>query len=288
MIYTRLAPAKINLMLHVTGREPSGFHALQSLFAFTTLADKIKITPHEHNVMEITGAFADAVSPEKNSLWSAQEWFYTQFPELRRSWSIHVTKRIPVAAGLGGGTSDAAAMIALLMEVHGLVIHDLKAFIISSGALGADVPVCLAYQLGLGSLFWLEGSGKAHYPCPIQRSLNHPVILINPLKASPTKDVFAALNPPYSHPIQLFLEVDDLLSWVSRQRNDLQEPASHLIPEIHEVLNLLSHLPGCRLARMSGSGATCFAFMDSDDNAPLLHELTKAYPQWWITQSFLV
>lgn len=284
-----LASAKINLMLHVTGREPSGFHALQSLFAFTGLSDKVIMTPSHQEEIKITGLFSPAVMPEQNSLLTALHWFYGKFPEHKRPWSLSLEKNIPVAAGLGGGTSDAAAVIALLCQLHKIVFDDLPSFIKASGELGADVPVCLAYQLGLGSLFWLQGSGKDQYPQPLKGSLSHPVLLINPLKPTYTKDVFHQFGQSYAKPIQAYDGDEDLLQWVGRYRNDLQEAAVHLVPEIRHVLDVLAALPGCVLSRMSGTGATCFAlFEKSHDLSKLAQDLSSQHPHWWIFPTILL
>jgi 4-diphosphocytidyl-2-C-methyl-D-erythritol kinase len=276
-------------MLHVTGREPTGFHALQSLFAFTNVVDTLVLHPSTQTQVKIMGPFATSVSSQENSVLAAINWFSHQFPKCQQKWSVTLEKNIPVAAGLGGGTSDAAATIAALLQAYEINIKDIHAFVCASGELGADVPVCLTYQLGLGSLFWLEGSGKLHFPEPRQGKLSYPMILVNPLKPTPTGAVFHQLHGHYSSSILPYEEGRDLLTWVKEHRNDLERPASQLVPDIQNILEVLQKLPGCLLTRMSGAGATCFAFFEpSMDMTILTENLKNMHPQWWIMPSCLV
>jgi 4-diphosphocytidyl-2-C-methyl-D-erythritol kinase len=279
----RVAPAKINLMLHVTGRDASGFHDLQSLFAFVDFGDQLWIEQAFQTSVHLSGVFARAVDRADNSLLSAINWFYQKTSFIPQPWRIHLEKNLPVASGLGGGTSDAAAIIALLMGYIGWQPQSLEDFIKASGELGADVPICLAHQLGLGTFFWLEGTGKGEMPQPISVALNKAILLVNPNISCSTGQIFQRFGQNYAPLIQGYREGEDFLAWLAAHRNDLQLPACQLVPEIRDVLSFLAGQPGCLIARMSGSGATCFGIFDSMAQANIAREqIQQCYPQWWI------
>lgn len=283
IVFYQQAPAKINLMLHVTGRDATGFHELQSLFALVDLADRLAMQEALESTMEISGPFAAIVDPHHNSVLKAISWFYQYTAIPSQDWRISLEKNIPVAAGLGGGTSDAAAALKILSILHNWQPTNVIDFIRDSGKLGADVPVCLAYQWGLGHFFWLEGSGRKQYPQPLTIQCPYSVLLVNPNIPCPTGRVFQTRRGQYSESIAANIPQDYPLSWLALRCNDLQPAACQIVPQISEVLAVLEKQLGCRLARMSGSGATCFALFDNFRHMKRSQQnIQKHYPQWWV------
>jgi len=294
MAITRLAPAKINLMLHVVGRLPDGYHHLQSLVSFASVGDQVTFEQADAFRLTVGGPFAQHVPlVSDNSVAVAARWFEERFKGIGRA-HIHLTKNLPVASGIGGGSSDAAATLAVLLQGFGAFLSraDEEALILASGELGADVPICLAHQLGWGSLLWIDSSGRETLPVPVDVSLSGAmpgwVVLVNPGFSVSTPAVFKKVCPPYtlsqgSVPLLEGAFQKRLLPWLKGQKNDLMEPAIALEPKIGAIMEYLQKIPECRLARMSGSGATCFALFEDRDGA---HKASlacgRAVPQGWI------
>jgi 4-diphosphocytidyl-2-C-methyl-D-erythritol kinase len=271
------APAKVNLDLRITGRRPDGYHELDSVVAFTAWADRLTFTPDRRLTLEPGGPFAAALPDPTGNLVLRAARRLAEHAGCRPHVRIALDKRIPVAAGLGGGSADAAATLRGLSRLWqlGLAHADLLALALE---LGADVPVCL--RSGPARM---RGIGERIEP------LELPVldlVLANPNHAVSTAQVFACLGPvapaagadaavPSDRPA--------LLDWLRARGNDLEAPARRLAPVIGEVLGALSAQPGCRLARMSGSGATCFgAFDDQGAAARAAGSLRRARPSWWV------
>lgn len=293
MTITRLAPAKVNLMLHVVGRLVDGFHHLQSLIVFGDIGDEIAIEKAEASSLTIDGLFAPhAPLTADNSVVQAARWLKERFPEIGQV-HLHLTKNLPIASGIGGGSSDAAATIAGLLECYNIALsrEEEESLVLDSGELGADVPVCLAHQFGWGPLLWIDSSGRETLPIPIDLPLCGYLVLVNPGVPISTRSIFAKIGPPYSR-VQDFINgfathyPGDLLGYLQGQKNDLTEVAVTLEPKIGNVIQTLQKAPGCLLARMSGSGGTCFALFE--DEASAKSALTRKMPKAWGVASRLL
>ncbi len=268
------APAKINLALHVTGRRADGLHELDSLVVFARLGDRVELTPAQgpHSELALAGPFAAALAGEDQAANLAM-----RAAALMSGRPLRITlfKRLPVAAGIGGGSADAAAVLRALARLTGRPLPAREALM----ALGADVPVCLDPRPAL-----MRGAGEA-----VSRPGGLPalaLVLVNPRVALPTAQVFAALerraNPPLGAlPAQA--DAEALAAWLRSRRNDLEAPAVRLAPVIGEALAALGAQPGCRLARMSGSGATVFGLFGTMAEAcAAARALSAARPEWWV------
>jgi 4-diphosphocytidyl-2-C-methyl-D-erythritol kinase len=279
---TEFAPAKVNLTLHVLGRRPDGYHEIESLVAFAGIGDRLMFAPGGQLQLEVrgpTGAAAGA-SADNLVLRAAQE-LGERIKGLRLGRFI-LDKQLPVAAGLGGGSSDAAAALRLLAQANGLAPDDDRVRA-AAQATGADVPVCLdpraRMMRGVGEIL----SDPLHLP-------ELPTVLVNPGVAVPTKDVFAALGAPaLTGPpdpdefIAIDADAASLVPLLAGRRNDLQTPAIKLQPIIADVLLALERSANCLLARMSGSGATCFGLFGSSGTAEeAARRLEAAHPDWWV------
>jgi 4-diphosphocytidyl-2-C-methyl-D-erythritol kinase len=274
------APAKLNLCLRVTARRPDGYHELDSWVVFTELADRLTIFPDERLTLELTGPFAAALADEPDNLAMRAARRLAAHAGRPPQVRLILDKRIPVTAGLGGGSADAAATLRGLNRVWdlGLASSDLLALALE---LGADVPVCL-----FGRSARMRGIGERLEPIELP-ALD--LVLANPRRAVPTARAFAGLGPigavvrseappPGSR--------SDLLDWLRGCPNDLEAPARRLEPLIDRVLEALGQEPGCRLARMTGSGATCFGvFDDPPAAARAAAALRRAHPEWWVVST---
>jgi len=268
------APAKINLTLHVTGQRSDGYHELDSLVAFLDVGDTILAEPAEHLTLSVSGPFAaDVPTNDDNLVLRA-----ARLLDCNEGAKITLIKHLPVASGIGGGSADAAATVRALCALWQTPWPEISRL----AELGADIPVCMQSGLtrmrGIGDR--LDGLG----PTP---KLN--LVLINPGVAVPTPVVFKALqkkdNPGLGNQVPTpndCSELEQWIAWLADQRNDLEDPAVQEFPIIEDVLSELRRLPGCLLARMSGSGATCLGiYRDKPD----LARLTDRRPDWWIMRS---
>jgi 4-diphosphocytidyl-2-C-methyl-D-erythritol kinase len=276
------APAKVNLTLRVLGRRPDGYHELESLVVFADCGDRLTFTPGSALSLTLSGATAsEAGADAENLVLKAARALAARMPDLILG-AFHLEKNLPVAAGLGGGSSDAAAALRLIAQANKLALDDphLQA---AARATGADVPVCLDPKPRL-----MRGIGEQlSQPLPLPPL---PAVLVNPGVALPTKDVFAGLNASaqLAAPFDLVAAIaklesrDQLLHMLQTQPNDLEAPAIILQPVIADVLTVLRGLAGCQLARMSGSGATCFGLFASAAGADAAAKILRAkYPNWW-------
>ncbi|MEM7719282.1 MAG: 4-(cytidine 5'-diphospho)-2-C-methyl-D-erythritol kinase [Pseudomonadota bacterium] len=268
------APAKINLSLHVTGRRSNGYHDLDSLVAFLDVGDTIIAEPAESLTLDLSGPVAAEVPANDDNLVLKA----ARLLECREGARITLIKHLPVASGIGGGSADAAATVRALCSLWQKPWPEMSRL----AQLGADIPVCMqsgfTHMRGIGDQLDVLG------PTP---ELNF--VLINPSVAVPTPTVFEALQKKDNAAIAGALplprnpsEREQWISWIANQRNDLEAPAIREFPVIDDVLAELRGLPGCLVARMSGSGATCLGiYRDKPD----LAKLTDRRPNWWITQS---
>lgn len=276
---TDLARAKVNLFLHVLGRREDGRHALESLAVFPVLGDVLSAEPSPIRTLSLDGPFAlDLGADGDNLVLRAVEAYAAALGE-RRGVALRLVKRLPVASGIGGGSADAAAALRLLSRLWGRSL-DADALRDLALSLGADVPVCLA-----SAPAFMEGAGERLRPAPFFPGFW--LVLVNPLRALATGRVFAALerreNPPAEPLPERFPDLDALTGWLARQRNDLEAPARALLPVIGPILAALGRTAGCRLARMSGSGATCFGLFAAEGEALAAAEaVRRREPGWWV------
>lgn len=271
------APAKLNLCLHVTGQRADGYHLLDSLVAFTEAGDDVTVTPATGLTLSLDGPFAGALSSEAENLVLRA----ARLLDPNRGAHVHLHKALPVAAGIGGGSSDAAATLRALSRLWDMPLPDAARLL----ALGADVPACLH-----PGLLRMGGIGQDLTRLGALPPL--PLLLVNPGVALSTPQVFGGLaqktNPPMDTAMPLPSDTDAWLPWLARQRNDLTAPAIAAQPVIGRVLAALAAGPGARLARMSGSGATCFAIFAHTAHRDLAAEtLRAAHPDWWIMPTHL-
>jgi 4-diphosphocytidyl-2-C-methyl-D-erythritol kinase len=272
------APAKINLNLRVVGRRPDGYHDLESLVAFADLGDELTLTPGSAASLDVTGPFAkDCGAVAGNLVLRAARAL--GLPAGR----FILDKRIPVAAGLGGGSADAAAALRLIARANGLSLTD-RRLADAALACGADVPVCLESRPRI-----MRGLGDRLDP-PVTLPRLH-AVLVNPGVPLPTADVFASFrgDEPSNMPVDhVPFEHGALLSWLAARGNCLTRAAATRVPAITAVLDALGVLAGCRLARMTGSGATCFGlFDDRAVAAAAARQLTATQGMWWISTATL-
>ncbi len=280
------APAKVNLTLRVIGRRADGYHEIESLVVFADFGDRLSFLPGGELKLAVQGpGAAQAGEGDDNLVLKAARSLAAQRPKLQVG-AFRLDKQIPVAAGLGGGSADAAAALRLLAQANKIAPGDpdLRA---AAQATGADVPVCLDPRARV-----MRGIGEILSEPIALPAL--PALLVNPGVAVATKAVFAGWKPgampcaPLATALAETTERDRLLRELIAQKNDLEEPAMALAPAIAEVLAALRSLLGFELARMSGSGATCFALFESMPAARAAAEaLTGQYPQWWVRATTL-
>ena len=287
MLVTR-APAKINLSLHVLGRRADGYHALESLVAFTGAGDTLALTPDAPLRLDILGPTAAAAGDGADNLVLRAARHLAERIDGLRLGAFRLDKRLPVAAGIGGGSSDAAAALRLLAQANDLASDDPR-LIEAARATGADVPVCLSARARM-----MRGAGETLGPTLRLPLL--PAVLINPGVPVETKPVFQSLGlrPGESSGFGAHLDIPpglcfaDLIDRLEHCRNDLEDPACLLAPVIVDVLAVLRAARGAKLARMSGSGATCFALFDTPHAAARAARTIRAqHPGWWVTTAAL-
>ncbi len=288
VLLTERAPAKINLTLHVLGRRPDGYHRLESLVAFSRSGDTLSLVPGDTLKLSISGPTAPASGdPDENLVGKAARSLALRIEGLKLG-AFHLVKNLPVAAGIGGGSSDAAAALRLLARANDLSLDDPR-LMEAATATGADVPVCLMARARM-----MAGMGESLGPVLDLPPL--PALIVNPRQALATKSVFARMNIAVgaktdfgAHPpIANGLDHAALVAALKKGRNDMEDAAIVLAPVIGDVLAILAAAPGCKLARMSGSGATCFAlFPDCRAVARARRTILKAHPDWWVKAAML-
>ena len=272
-----LARAKVNLYLHITGRRADGYHLLDSLIVFAEGGDRIQTAPADKLDLAIDGPFAEGLEcgPENLVLRAASA--LRDLTGCRQGASIRLTKNLPIASGIGGGSADAAATLHALCR-QWRVSPDTEALLHLTARLGADVPVCLA-----GKPSFVGGIGEEISPA---KSLPDCwLLLVNPRVATPTPAVFKARRGDFSGVGRWPAPPKDFAGFVrhlAQCRNDLTEAAISVTPQIRDVLAAIEALPDCALARLSGSGATCFGlFADEGSAQAAQRRLLAQYPGWW-------
>ena len=285
--FVQLAPAKVNLALHVTRRREDGYHDLESLVVFADVADELQAVPAPADSLTIGGPFARGLGAGETNLVSrAVAAFRTRWPDaVPTGLAMHLTKNLPVAAGIGGGSADAAAALRLLagLSHDPIAVGDLADM---AAGLGADVPACL-----ISAPLVARGVGEVLSPMA-QFPVLH-IVLVNPMVPLATADVFRRLRAhdnyplpelpsPLTRPAQLGL-------WLAETRNDLEPPAIKLVPVIGDVIAQLAQTQGCMLARMSGSGATVFGLFGSSGQAHQAAQVMRAAsPDHWVAAAPLL
>lgn len=279
--------AKVNLTLRVIGRRVDGYHDLESVVAFGDCADRLTLTPGAELKLTTTGPLAEACGETSDNLvLKAAQLLKARIPDLKVG-SFTLEKVLPVAAGIGGGSADAAAALRLLARLNDLALDDagLREVALKTGA---DVPVCLASQA-----CDMTGVGETLLPLGLP---SMPCVLVNPRIPVATKDVFTALGV---RPGELLVgatevirapawpeegsSVEDWVEALAASSNDLEEPATRIQPVIGQVIAALNATNGAWLARMSGSGATCFAIYENTAEAGRAAEqIRRAHPTWWV------
>jgi 4-diphosphocytidyl-2-C-methyl-D-erythritol kinase len=281
------ARAKVNLTLRVVGRRVDGYHDLESMVAFADCADRLSLTPGSKLNLTTTGPLAQACGETSDNLvFKAAQLLGERVPDLKLGDFI-LDKVLPVAAGIGGGSADAAAALRLLARANGLAVDDARLIEVAR-LTGADVPVCLNSRACV-----MTGVGETLLPLNLPKM---PCVMVNPRIPVATKDVFAALGLRNG---ELLVGATDVLhatawpeegasleEWVevlAANSNDLETPATRIQPLIGEVLSALSATNGAWLARMSGSGATCFAVFENTAEAQrAAQKIQQGHPSWWV------
>ena len=272
------AAAKINLFLHVGERRADGFHELESLVAFAEAGDVLTFAHADALSLSVAGPFAAGLAGESDNLVLRAARALKERTGFAKGAAITLEKNLPVSSGIGGGSADAAATLKGLVRLWGLKLASGQLHGIAA-ALGSDVPVCVASETS-----WMEGRGErvdaapALPPCAL--------VLVNPGIAVPTGRVFGMLatrsGTGHSKPATL-PTLDALLGYLQKTRNDLEAPGRAIAPVIGEILTALSSATGALLARMSGSGATCFGLFANDADASAAARVLKSdHPDWWI------
>lgn len=273
--------AKINLSLRVLGRRPDGYHELQSLVVFAAIADTLEAHHATALTLELDGPFAATLAGEADNLVLRAARKLRDLCGVGEGARMTLEKNLPVASGIGGGSADAAAALRALMRLWH-VSPDEEELMRLAASLGADVPVCLDPAPALmGGI----GENIRHLP----RLPDFWLLLANPGIALSTAEVFRALAAPpltaapATVPLPDFATLEALVEWLRDNPNDLERPARALLPLTGEVIGEIAATPGCRLARMSGSGATCFGIYAGGSEAhSAARTLAAAHPDWWV------
>jgi 4-diphosphocytidyl-2-C-methyl-D-erythritol kinase len=281
------APAKVNLTLRVLGRRPDGYHELESLVAFAGVGDEVMLTPGPELSLQVQGPGAPALASGPNLVQQAAEAVRTVAPSVRLGRFL-LEKRLPVAAGLGGGSADAAAALRLI-RAHNPELAAAVDWMAIAARIGADVPVCLVGQPAV-----MTGVGEQVQPVSLPAGLW--LVLANPGVPLATAHVFRALAAPALAPHAVLRSPPDvpasregLLAYLRAGANDLEAPARALCPAVGVVLEALGALPGAELVRMSGSGPTCFAiFTRKAEVDSAADRLRVRHPDWWVAAAPLL
>lgn len=283
---TVLAPAKINLFLHIVGRREDERHELESIFAFADIGDRLRMAPADDFSLALTGPFAKDLSAGDNLVLKAAKALAARVGPAAFPVKLELEKNLPVAAGIGGGSADAAAVLRGLSALWGSALAANQLFDLAL-SLGADVPACLA-----GVTARVTGTGEFIEPSPRSADQFH-AVLVNPRVPLSTAAVFQryrTTSSNFSPPLAQWPDggPEEFIGALAGCRNDLSDAATTEAPIIGDVLRALEKQQDCRLARMSGSGATCFALFDDRAAAELAARgLRTERPEWWVTVAMI-
>lgn len=262
-----VAPAKLNLALHVRGDLADGRHAIETIFAFCTDGDRLEGRPADEISLVVTGPFGGSIDASEDNLVMKAARSLASSAGVSKGAALKLEKNLPVASGIGGGSADAAAALRLLTSLWQIDARHAEAV---APSLGSDVPACLISLPMRG-----EGAGDRLMPVDLADVSGTPALLVNPLVQLSTAEVFALWDGQDRGPLD---------EW-RHGRNDLEQPAIKLVPQIASVLSWLSAQPGATFARMSGSGATCFGLFESEDAR---NAASNAVPrEWWRLPTYL-
>lgn len=273
-----LAPAKINLNLHVTGVRDDGYHELDSLVVFADVGDQITVTSNADLLLEVSGPFAEGVPTDHTNIVVKAAEVLRKHHGVELGASVRLEKHLPNAAGIGGGSSDAAIVLSMLAQLWEVaeVPRDLPSVV----TLGADVPVCLCAPEPIR----MTGIGEKLSAVPALPDFA--LVLVNPRVTVPTGPVFQNLKSKTNaglSPLSSQLDFDGFVAWLKMQRNDLAVPACEVAPEVETVLNKLMRLPSVAYAGMSGSGATCFGIVRNMAEArAAARAIQVSEMNWWV------
>lgn len=269
------APAKVNLYLHVTGKRPDGYHLLESLVAFTDVCDTVEVATADTLSLTLKGPYAVGLQAEEENIVLKAARKLATWAGIEPHVHITLHKEIPLGAGLGGGSADAAAVLKLLTQLWQLNISQ-DTFMAIALELGADVPVMLT-----GKAAFVSGIGE--HVEPVIQPFRLPAVLVNPGVFLSTPAVFkqgvARFSPPMPTP-------EPIAQVLAQRHNDLETAAITLQPVLREVLEILAMQPGCVFSRMSGSGATCFAVFDNEAQAgDAAKAIATTRKNWWVKET---
>jgi 4-diphosphocytidyl-2-C-methyl-D-erythritol kinase len=272
------ASAKVNLYLHVVGRRPDGYHRLDSLVAFAGIGDTIEVRRAEKISLFLEGPFAAGVPAGADNLVLRAARALAEAARVDAGADIRLVKRLPPASGIGGGSADAAATVRALLRLWDVRL-DARALSALALGLGADVPVCLA-----GRAAFVGGIGEELAPAPPLPPAS--IVLANPGMPVPTPEVFRRRAGAFSLPARFSeppRDAAELALLLKARGNDLEGPARAICPAIGDVIAGLARQKGALIARMSGSGATCFAlFAEAGAATEAAFALARAHPDWWV------
>ena len=272
------APAKVNLYLHVVERRSDGYHRLDSLVAFAGIGDTVEVRRAGEISLQLEGPFAQAVPSGADNLAMRAALALARAAEVNAGAEIRLTKRLPPASGIGGGSADAAATVRALLRLWDVRL-DARTLAALALGLGADVPVCLA-----GRAAFVGGIGEELAPAP--RLPPASIVLANPGMPVSTPEVFRRRAGPFSQPARFSETPRDaaaLAALLKARGNDLEEPARAICPAIGDAIAALERQKGALIARMSGSGATCFAlFAEAGSATEAAFALARTHPGWWV------
>ena len=281
-MFEEKASAKVNLCLQIVGQKSNGFHLLDSIVGFTEFGDHLSFKKSDELELTMKGTFSDQIPVDKSNLiFKAAELLRT-INNIKTGAHITLTKNLPPSAGLGGGSSDAAATIRGLSRLWGTDLPEIDDLM----KIGSDLPVCINQKTQ-----HMKGFGEVLEE--INTFPNLPILLVNPLKKVSTQTVFRMLkkkkNPPLSKYEKLFQAKKDWINWLLLQRNDLMEPAVKVEPVISEVLRLISKQISVEKVSMSGSGATCFGIFENKHDCDLaMKRVRLERPDWWSVSTEII
>jgi 4-diphosphocytidyl-2-C-methyl-D-erythritol kinase len=279
--------AKVNLTLRVVGRRTDGYHDIESVVAFADCADRLTLTPGSELTLQMSGPLAQACGATSDNLvLKAARLLAERVPDMKAG-SFTLDKVLPVAAGIGGGSADAAAALRLLAQLNGLSLDDERLLDVALET-GADVPVCLASRA-------CDMTGVGETLTPLSLPIM-PCVMVNPCLPVATRDVFDALGLRHGELLvgatdvfrgtdwpEAGASVEDWVEVLAADTNDLEVPATRIQPVIGQVIAALNATNGAWLARMSGSGATCFAIYENTADAGRAAEkIGRDHPEWWV------
>jgi 4-diphosphocytidyl-2-C-methyl-D-erythritol kinase len=282
IVLREMAAAKINLYLHVTGKRADGFHELDSWVVFADIGDTLEVAKADTLSLVVEGPYVAGVPERDNSVLAAARVLIAAYG-VTEGASITLHKRLPIAAGIGGGTADAAATLRLLVRLWNIKVTDAELQAIGA-TLGSDVPACLR-----ASSLYMNGVGEQITLAP--EIAGWEAVLVYPGTSLSTQEVFARFSQRFSsamrHP-KAFATVEAGTQFLQQAKNDLQPIATELRPVIGDVLAALEVQQGCLLSRMSGSGTTCYGIYNTKENAQnAALVLANAYPEWWVQETKL-